>query len=82
MTEKPIELIIKEMKENLVNIVNTSHLPHFVIAEIFNEVNSGVQKFSQVQTVNAIEKYEQDLANEQANTDIQTVTDKTIAEDC
>lgn len=80
--EKPIELIIRETKENLVNIVNTSRLPHFVIAEIFNEVNNEVQKFSQVQTKNAIEKYEQELANEQANTDIQAVADKTIAEDC
>lgn len=62
--DKPITLVREEFKQSLVNVINNSGLPAFVIEPILNECLKEVRIVMQKQYESDKSKYEQFLKSE------------------
>lgn len=65
--DKPISLKIKDFKNDVVNLINTSGLPLFIVEPILKEVLVAVQNKAEQEYQQDILKYEQSLKEEGEN---------------
>lgn len=65
--EKPIRLKLKEFKNNLVTLINTSGLPLFVVEPIMKDILQEVQIKMEQEYQQDKMTYENSLAQEQEN---------------
>lgn len=56
--EKPIELSVRELKEDIVKIINDYKLPPFIIRPIIQEIYNSVVNMEQQNYEQAKENYE------------------------
>lgn len=41
--EKPLTLLVQDLKEKLINVINESKLPHYVIMKVLEDIYKQVQ---------------------------------------
>ena len=56
--EKPMSLVVKETKEEIVNIINEKKLPAFILEPIVKEVYEAVLQAKEVEYQNDLKKFE------------------------
>ncbi len=61
--EKPITVVREEFIQNLVNLINDSKLPPFVITPILSSMLSEVKNHERIQYENDLSTYNQSLKN-------------------
>lgn len=59
--QKPIELVMEETKQALIDTLNGSQLPHFVLAQITKDIYTECQALSTNMTKKHIDEYKQSL---------------------
>lgn len=62
--EKPSSMLQREFKSKIVNAINTSQLPAFVVAMILESALNDVKRIEEMQYAADKEAYEQSLKND------------------
>ena len=65
---KPIIVAREEFRSNLVNLINTSGLPIYVIEPVLNDILSEVVRVSQLQYQKELKQYQEALDNNKNET--------------
>lgn len=61
--EKPIDLKTEELKQNLLNVINESKLPVFIVELILKDIYNEVLFLKNNELMTSKEKYEEGLKN-------------------
>lgn len=61
---KPIDLVVVDTKQALINVIAQSRLPHTVVCMILNELTETVRLQTQQSLANSRAQYEQAMAEE------------------
>lgn len=61
--EKPLSLIIQDLKEKIINEINESKLPHYVIMKVLEDIYKQVQE----NDTEIIKQYFQEQEKEEEN---------------
>lgn len=59
--KKPIQLVMKEMRDSIVNIINASQLPYSIAGLMIKDIYEEVQKASLAEYKTAIQQYNNKL---------------------
>lgn len=60
---RPIEILYAEFKDNMINLVNNSGLPPFIIAQVLESLLYEVKNLEKANYENALELEKQDNIN-------------------
>ena len=67
---KPISIVREEFKQNMIELVNNSNLPMFVVEPIMNEILTEVRAVAKAQFELDKKRYEESLITEANKEDI------------
>lgn len=73
---KPIEVIMNESRQRLVDVINTSGLPHYLLLPIVKDVYEQYKEASENETARVTKQYNEELAKEQQEQEVEIVEDE------
>lgn len=67
--EKPFRIKLKEIKEEIIEIINNSKMPAYVLIKLFEEICNELEQYD----LNEIKKYEQNKGSDKNDIEEQNV---------
>ena len=74
--EKPIELVIEETQDAIIEVINESHLPGFILLPVMEKLTDRVRAAAEMQKNETISRYRKSLETEDDTSEADGPEDK------